>query len=96
MLTMETIVGLAAAGALAGLAFWRGANGILALRGKRLVACPETGRPAVVQLDLRYSALPSAFGRPHFRLKGCSRWPERRGCGQVCLSDLESAPHDRP
>ena len=91
MLTIDTIVGLAAAGALAVLGVWRAANAIFALRGKHLVACPETGRPALVQLDLRYSALPSALGRPHFRLKRCSRWPERKGCGQVCLGDLEFA-----
>jgi hypothetical protein len=26
-------------------------------------------------------------------LKDCSRWPERAGCGQTCLGDLEAAPH---
>jgi hypothetical protein len=77
MMTMGEIVGGAAAAALLGLGAWHVARGILALRGTRLVTCPETGRPVAVDLDLRYSAVPSVFGRPHFRLKDCARWPQR-------------------
>lgn len=94
MTNLGEIVGGAAAAALFGLGAWHVARGILALRGTRLVTCPETGRPVAVDLDLRYSAVRSAFGRPHFRLKDCTRWPERAGCGQACLGDLEAAPHD--
>ena len=64
------------------------------LRGPRLVACPETGLPAAVFLDIRYSAVRSTFGRPHFRLQDCSRWPVRAVCGQACLADLEAAPDE--
>ena len=27
-------------------------------------------------------------------LKDCSRWPEREGCGQECLAQIEKAPHE--
>ena len=62
------------------------------LRGPRLVTCPESGVAAAVEVDTRYSAVRSAFGRPHFRLSECSRWPERGRCGQACLGDLEASP----
>jgi hypothetical protein len=61
-------------------------------RGKRLVTCPETRRAAAVDLDARQAARESLFGSPHFRLQDCSRWPERQGCGQECLSQIEQAP----
>jgi hypothetical protein len=64
------------------------------LRGQRIVTCPESGLPAVVEMDAAYSAVRSAFGRPHVRLQECSRWPERAGCGQTCLGDVEASPED--
>ena len=94
MTSPDEIVVIVAAAALFGFAAWHVARVVFALRGTRLVECPETGRPVAVDLDLKYSAVHSAFGRPQFRLKDCSRWPERAGCGQMCLGDLEAAPHD--
>jgi hypothetical protein len=61
-------------------------------RGKRMVTCPETNRPAAVELDAPHVALASAFGHVDLRLSACSRWPERRGCGQECLRQIEAAP----
>ncbi|MEO7836680.1 MAG: hypothetical protein ABIS21_03435 [Acidimicrobiales bacterium] len=92
MMNLGEIVGGIAAVALLGLGVWHVARTILALRGTRLVTCPETGGPVAVDLDLRYSAVPSFLGRRHFRVKNCTRWPERAACGQTCLSDLEAAP----
>lgn len=63
-------------------------------RGKRLITCPETHRPAAVDLDAKHAARETLFGAPHFRLQDCSRWPERQGCGQECLSQIEQAPED--
>ena len=94
MTSLGEIVIIAAVAALFGFGAWHVARIAFALRGTRLVACPETGRPVAVDLDLRYSAVRSALGRPHFKLKDCSRWPEREGCGQMCLGDLEAAPQD--
>jgi len=63
-------------------------------RGTRLVTCPETLRPAAVDMDLRHAVLGSMAGRPDLRLRDCSRWPERSGCGQVCLTQVEESPED--
>lgn len=64
------------------------------LRGKRLVTCPETKAAAAVDLDAVRAAEQSVWGQPHLRLSECSRWPERQGCGQECLSQIEAAPED--
>jgi hypothetical protein len=62
------------------------------LRGQRLVTCPETQKPAAVDLDAIPLARSAAFTTPHLRLSECSRWPERQGCGQECLEQIEAAP----
>jgi hypothetical protein len=61
-------------------------------RGRRVVTCPENERPAAVDLDLGYAVVGSIVGRPELRLRGCSRWPEKQGCGQMCLSQVEESP----
>jgi hypothetical protein len=61
-------------------------------RGTRLVTCPETGRPAAVDMDLRHAIGGAISGRPKLRLRDCSRWPERSGCGQECLAQVEESP----
>jgi len=61
-------------------------------RGTRIVTCPENQRPAAVDMDMRYAIAGSIAGRPELRLRDCSRWPERSGCGQVCLSQVEESP----
>jgi len=63
-------------------------------RGQRLVTCPEDSRPAGVVVDANHAALTAWRGSPDVRLAGCSHWPERAGCGQVCLAQIEAAPHD--
>jgi hypothetical protein len=94
MTNLDEIVFVAAAAALLAFGAWHVARLVFALRGTRLATCPETGRPVAVDLDLPYSAVHSALGRPHFRLKDCTRWPERADCGQTCLGEIEGAPHD--
>jgi hypothetical protein len=64
----------------------------LTSRGERLVTCPETNRPAAVKLDARHAAMEGVVGRFDFRLRDCSRWPERQGCPQDCMKQIESAP----
>ncbi len=64
------------------------------LRGKRLVTCPETNRPAAVELDAKLAAVTSVFGMPKLRIGQCSRWPERRNCGQCCLKQIGSSGGD--
>jgi hypothetical protein len=60
-------------------------------RGDRIIACPETGRPEAVRLDARRAAVSSLVGPTKMRLEWCSRWPERRDCGQECLAQIEGA-----
>lgn len=63
-------------------------------RGTRLITCPENGSAAAVEVDARHAALTAAIGKPSLLLKDCSRWPERRDCGQQCLEQIESHPED--
>src|SRR5574340_137538 len=61
-------------------------------RGMRVVTCPETKQAAAVVVDARRAALSGLSGKPALRLSDCSRWPERWGCGQECLRQIEAAP----
>jgi len=63
-------------------------------RGRRVIACPETRQPAGVVVDARHAAATALGGAPELRLSSCSRWPERAGCGQPCLSQIAAAPED--
>ncbi len=63
-------------------------------RGKRLVTCPETHCPAAVDVDAGLAGRAAFDGEPRLRLSTCSRWPERQGCGQECLAEIEAAPED--
>lgn len=64
----------------------------LKFRGQRLVSCPETHQPAAVRVAAGKAALDEAIGNDQIRLKECSRWPEREGCPQECLAQIEEAP----
>jgi hypothetical protein len=61
-------------------------------RGTRIVTCPETKAPTVVEVDSLHATLTSIVGLPDIRLRECSRWPIREQCGQECLMDLDVAP----
>jgi hypothetical protein len=65
----------------------------LKFRRKSLVTCPETRKPAAVQVDAGKAALDVLEGRhARIHLDQCSRWPEREQCGQECLSQIENDP----
>jgi hypothetical protein len=61
-------------------------------RGTRVVTCPETHKPALVEVDSLHATLTSTVGPPDIRLQDCSRWPIKEQCGQECLMDLDVAP----
>jgi hypothetical protein len=63
-------------------------------RGPMVVTCPETQRPAAVAVDAGHAALTAMADATELRLTQCSRWPERQGCGQECLRQIELAPED--
>jgi hypothetical protein len=64
----------------------------LRYRGKRVITCPETRGAAGIEVDAAHAAFTSATGYSDLRLKSCSRWPEREGCGQECLLQVELSP----
>jgi hypothetical protein len=66
----------------------------LKYRGRRVVTCPETRKPAGVEVDARHAAATALGRKPDLRLSTCSRWPERAGCGQQCLGQIAAAPDD--
>ncbi len=44
-------------------------------------------------MDASRAAATVFSGTPQLRLSNCSRWPEKAGCGQECLSEIrESGP----
>jgi len=47
---------------------------------------------AGVVVDARHAAATALGKSPELRLSSCSRWPERAGCGQECLSQIEASP----
>ena len=61
-------------------------------RGAKIVACPETGSCAVVEVDTLHASLTSIVGRAQIRVESCSRWPMKSQCGQECLATLDVAP----
>jgi hypothetical protein len=63
-------------------------------RGTRLVTCPETHKPAVVEVAARSMGMQAILDEPCLRLSECSRWPMRRGCGQDCLRQIEARPSE--
>ena len=89
-MTLWVFIGLAGTAALLYLLFRFGRVWYRA-RGARVVTCPETGAPAGVAIDAARAAATSFLGI-ELRLKECARWPERAGCGQECLRQIESAP----
>lgn len=66
----------------------------LKYRGQGVVYCPETGQPVAVEVDAAHAALTFAHGVPELRLTNCTRWPERAGCGQECVAQIELAPEE--
>jgi hypothetical protein len=92
----DVVLALVAATALLllGVTLYRGIRTYLKFRGERLIYCPENRKPATVEVAALRAGIADATDRPHLELRSCSRWPERQGCGQECLSQIERAPHD--
>jgi hypothetical protein len=56
-------------------------------RGVRVITCPETNEGAAVSVDALQAAVSGSL-----RLSSCSRWPERAGCDQACLTQIKASP----
>ena len=61
-------------------------------RGTRVVTCPETEQYAAVEVDSPHAAVTCLWGASQLRLQSCSRWPERQGCPQDCIWQIDLSP----
>src|SRR5262252_6425966 len=61
--------------------------------GERVIICPETGKQAMVEVDVRHAAVSSLIGQTDLRLENCWRWPMKQDCGQECLLQIDLADH---
>ncbi|HKW67564.1 MAG TPA: hypothetical protein VJP04_09785, partial [Terriglobales bacterium] len=68
------------------------ARQFIRFRGKMLVTCPETKRPAAVKVDNWRAVLAPLAAPPPLHLSACSRWPERGNCAQPCVCQIEEDP----
>jgi hypothetical protein len=91
MSALFLIVAIAFAASWIPLAFAIGRN-YGRFRGARIVICPETITSEAVEVDAVHAAWTAAAGYRQFSLTSCSRWPERGGCPQQCLAQIEEAP----
>ena len=64
----------------------------LKFRGRRIVSCPETHCDAAVRVNAGNAAYEALLGSEQLKLSECSRWPEKQGCGQDCLRQIEDDP----
>jgi hypothetical protein len=66
-----------------------------AYRGVHIIQCPETRKPAAVRVDIGHAAASTVIDdAADVRLASCSRWPERAGCDQACVPQIERDPID--
>jgi hypothetical protein len=85
---MSWLLGLVFVAAVSAVAALWGRR-YFAVRGARLVECPDTHETAAVGVK----AVQAAFtGR--LDLSDCSRWPEKHDCGRECLAQIYRAPDD--
>jgi hypothetical protein len=61
-------------------------------RGTMLVTCPENLKPAAIKIAMWRATAGALVGRRHLELRDCSRWPQRRDCGQDCRREIEGDP----
>jgi hypothetical protein len=62
------------------------------LAARRTLICPETRQPAAVRLAIGERIRSLLAGRERLRVRTCSRWPERQGCGEECLLQVDLQP----
>lgn len=64
------------------------------MRGPRVITCPDNLHIEAVEVDAARAAVISIFrGETEYQLKSCTRWPEKAGCGQECVTQIHVSPH---
>ena len=56
-------------------------------RGRRTVACPETGLAEGIEIDAWHAAATAVPGPPRIHVAACTAWPRRAGCGERCVAE---------
>lgn len=87
-------VGITLVAVAIGIAARRTASAWLRFRSRFVVTCPADRSPASVIVDAVHAAVTAWKGTPRLRLRGCSHWPERGGCDQLCLTQIRTAPQN--
>ena len=96
-MTTLTLLGIALLAVVVGLILFRAIPGVqnyFTSRGKRLITCPETLTKVGVEVAPKKAAAWAFAGEFDLRVDQCSRWPERRDCGQECLQQIEADPEN--
>lgn len=65
---------------------------IVRYRGQRIVTCPETHTAVATEIHAVLAASSWIVTQPRLVIASCSHWPERAGCDQACLSQIEASP----
>jgi hypothetical protein len=73
--------------ALAGVRAYRACTGL------RFVNCPETMENVIVTMHATRAMVSALVGRYDARLRSCSRWPEKKGCDEACLTQIAASPN---
>ena len=60
-------------------------------RGMRVVTCPETRRSAGVAVDIGHAMFSKVWEGADVRIATCSRWPDRRGCEETCVRQIQAS-----
>ena len=96
-MTTLTLFAIAILALLSGLVLFRFIPAVqtyFTYRGKRLITCPESLTKEAVDVAARKAAAGVFVGESNLRLDQCSRWPERKDCGQDCLRQIEADPEN--
>jgi len=64
------------------------------VHGPRVVMCPETQKPVAVKVDVGHAVATAVWEQADVKLTSCTRWPERGGCEQPCVRQIETAPDE--
>ncbi len=96
-MTTLTLLAIALLAVVVGLILFRTIPAVqtyFTYRGKRLITCPETLTKEAVDVAAKKAAAWAFAGEFDLRVDQCSRWPERRDCGQECLQQIEADPEN--
>jgi len=72
------------------LVMYRLSRFYFALRGERLVRCPEDKTFAAVRVAAGQVARKAVAGKTQIELERCTHWPAHEGCKQECIAQIEN------